>query len=149
MATSHEPRRLRAVPGFRDSAPARVNVYQLYREQMPCLAALPGQVSEFQQNRFGYEWRCEFELDEARGWRLQFSLIDLQGQQRPAAVLYLLLDQEERIGLSLEELNATHEQLNGELARRGASIEILEKAHEFISALAQVRETLGDSLSWD
>jgi hypothetical protein len=149
MATSHDSRRLSVVPGFREPEPARVNVYQLYREQMPCLAALPGQVSEFQQNQFGYEWRCEFALDEAQGWRLQFSLVDLQGQQKPAAVLYLLLDQEQRISLSVEELNATHEQLNGELARRGASIEILQKAHEFISALAQVRDTLGDSLSWD
>jgi hypothetical protein len=137
-----------AVPGFRDPEQARVDVYQLYREQMPCLAALPGQVSEFQQNQFGYEWRCGFELDATGGWQLQFSLVDLQGRQRPAAVLYLV-GPEERVGLSLEELNATHEQLNGELARRGASIETLERAHEFISALAQVRDALGDAVSWD
>ena len=115
---------------------------------MHCLAGLPGEVSEFQQNRFGYEWRCEYELDSSHGFQLQFSLVDLQGQRRPAAVLYLV-GQDERIGLSLEELNATHEQLNGELTRRGASIETLEKAHEFISALAQVKDTLGDALSWD
>ena len=148
MATSHEPRRLTAVPGFRDAAPARANVYQLYREQMHCLAALPGEVSEFQQNEFGYEWRCEMELDVAGGLRLQFSLVDIKGREQPAAVLSLL-GPEERLGLSLEELNATHDQLNGELARRGSSIDALERAHEFISALAQVKDALGDSLSWD
>jgi len=32
---------------------------------------------------------------------------------------------------------------------RFASIEALEKAHAFISALVQVKETLGESLTWD
>ena len=148
MATSHGSRPSAAIPGFHDPGPARIDVYQLYRDQMHCLAGLPGQVSEFQQNQFGYEWRCEFELDATRELQLQFSLVDLQGSRRPAAVLYLV-EAQQRSSLSLEDLNATHEQLNGELARRGASIDILEKAHEFISALAQVRETLGDALSWD
>ena len=148
MATPHETRRLTAVPGLPDTAPARVDVYQLYREQMHCLAGLPGEVSEFHQNEFGYEWRCEMELDAASGLRLQFSLVDIKGRQQPAAVLSLL-GPEERLGLSVEELNATHDQLNGELARRGSSIDALERAHEFISALAQVKDALGDSLSWD
>ena len=148
MATSHEPGRLTAVSGFRDPEPTRVNVYQLYREQMHCLAGLPGEVSEFQQNRFGYEWRCEFDIDRRLGLLLQFSLVDLERQERPAAVLYLL-GPDDRLALSLEELNATHEQLNGELVRRGARIETLEKAHEFVAALVKVRDMLGDSLSWD
>ncbi len=148
MATTRGGRPFAAVPGFRDPGPAKVDVYQLYREQMHCLAALPGEISEFQQSRFGYEWRCVQDLDEARGLQLQFSLIDLEGGERPAAVLYLL-GPEDRLPLPLEELNATHEQLNGELARRGASIDTLETAHEFISALAKVRDALGDAVSWD
>ena len=88
------------------------------------------------------------DLDESHALQLQFSLVDLEGGERPAAVLYLL-GPGDRLPLPLEELNATHEQLNGELARRGASIDTLERAHEFISALAKVRDTLGDAVSWD
>ena len=148
MATPRGGRPFAAVPGFRDPEPGKVDVYQLYREQMHCLAALPGEISEFQQSRFGYEWRCVHDLDDAHGLQLQFSLIDLERRERPAAVLYLL-GPDDRLPLPLEELNATHEQLNGELARRGASIETLERAHEFISALAKVKDTLDDAVSWD
>lgn len=148
MATTHGSRPSAVVPGFRDPGAARIDVYQLYRDQMQCLAGLPGQVSEFQQNQFGYEWRCEFELDATGELQLQFSLVDLQDSRRPAAVLYLV-DSQQRTSLFLEDLNAAHEQLNAELAQRGASIDTLEKSHVFISALANVRETLGDALSWD
>ena len=53
MATPRGGHPFAVVPGFRDPGPAKVDVYQLYPEQMHCLAALPGEISELQQSRFG------------------------------------------------------------------------------------------------
>jgi hypothetical protein len=118
---------------------------------MQCLAELPGQVSEFFQSEFGYEWRCEFDLEDPRALQLHFSLVDMEAQQRPAAVLYLVDSSEagpQRLPLSLVSLDDTHEQLNGDLNRRGVSVGTLEQAQRFISALVDVRESLGESLDW-
>ena len=78
----------------------RVTVYELFRRHIQSLAGLPGEKSQFDQSDFGYEWRCEFDIgllatgpapaSGAGRLQLQFSLIDLERQVRPAAVLYLL-----------------------------------------------------------
>jgi hypothetical protein len=151
MDSSPRARRPSDAPsGF--SQPERVSVYQLYRQQMQCLAGLPGQVSEFHQSEFGYEWRCEFDLDDSQSLQLQFSLVDLERQPRPAAVLSLLgpgRDARDRWPLPVEDLNETHELLNDELNRRGASIHALQSAHRFMTALMEVREVLGDAdVTW-
>ena len=146
---SHARRPSDTTPGVR--SPERVSVYEIYRQQIHCLAGLPGQVSEFFQNEFGYEWRCQFDLEEPPGLQLQFSLVDMEAQQRPVAVLYLVDLGEagpHRLSLSMVSLDDTHEQLNVELTRRGVSVGALEQAQQFISALVDVRESLGESLDW-
>jgi hypothetical protein len=50
--------------------------------------------------------------------------------------------------LPLEEITETHEQLNEELSRRGATIEMLENASRFMTSLNQVREALGEDVNW-
>ena len=146
---SHARRPSDTTPGIR--SPERVSVYEIYRQQIQCLAALPGQVSEFFQNEFGYEWRCQFDLEDPPGPQLQFSLVDMEAQQRPAAVLYLVDSDDggpQRLSLSMVSLDDTHEQLNRELIGRGVSVGTLEQAQRFMSALVDVRESLGESLDW-
>ena len=136
---------------------------ELFSRHMEYLARLPGEVSQFGQSEFGYEWRCEFELgvctaptsaaDSSQVLHLQFSLIDLEPQSKPAAVLYLLVQGPERgnkhrLSLPLEEPTETHEQLNQELARRDATLEILANAQRFIDELASLKDFLAWQVTW-
>ena len=144
-------------------ATPRITVYELFKRHIQSLAGIPGEASQFDQSEHGYEWRCEYELgvcspDHAgkaveKVLQLHFSLIDLERQPIPAAVLYLVeLSRESgpqsRLMLPLEELTETHEQLNEELSRRGATIEMLENASRFMTSLNQVREALGEDVNW-
>ncbi len=148
--------------GLPEASP-RVTVYELFKRHIQSLAGIPGEVSQFDQSEHGYEWRCEYEVGvcppaaggSAAGNKLQlhFSLIDLERQPIPAAVLYLVEQSrpsgsQERLMLPLEELAETHEQLNEELSRRGVTIEVLENASRFIAALNQVRDALGEDVNW-
>jgi len=128
-----------------------VTVYELFRRHIQLLSALPGEKSQFDESDFGYEWRCECSIGDTR--QLQFSLIDLERQQRPAAVLYLLHDDQgqnsgNRQLLPLEDLPDTHEQLNKQLTRSRATIDAFEKVNAFIATLAQVKESLGSDVTW-
>jgi len=152
--------------GNRDAVSAplqRVTVYGLFRQHIQSLAGLPGEKSQFDQSDFGYEWRCEFDigvpstgsapLSGGADLQLQFSLIDLERQLRPAAVLYLVDNGQEpgsqdRLLLSLGDLLETHEQLNRELVQREVSINAFENGNRFIAALARVRESLGSGVTW-
>ena len=142
---------------------ARITVPELFSRHMEYLARLPGEVSEFGQSEFGYEWRCEFELgvctaatagpDDLQVLHLQFSLIDLEPQSKPAAVLYLLVHRPQRSGkqrfsLPLEDPTETHEQLNQELASRDATLEILANAQRFIEELASLKDFLAWQVTW-
>ncbi len=136
---------------------ARISVYDLFKRHIHLLADLPGEVSQFDQSEHGYEWRCEYDLGGSApgqpGVQLHFSLIDLERQPRPAAVLYLVGQARgsggpERLMLPLEDLAETHEQLNERLSRDGATIAVLENASRFITALTRVREALGEEVNW-
>ena len=132
----------------------RVTVYELFRRHIQALAGLPGEKSQFDQSDFGYEWRCEFDIDPgAESLQLQFSLIDLKRQMRPAAVLYLLDNgrepgNQERLLLPLGDLLDTHERLNEELVQRESSINAFENGNHFMAALAEVRKSLGSAVTW-
>jgi hypothetical protein len=145
--------------GLGPAPSARITVPELFSRHMEYLARLPGEVSEFGQSQFGYEWRCEFELGAAAGpdglqvLHLQFSLIDLEPQLKPAAVLYLLVQgpergDKQRWSLPLEDPAETHEQLNQALASRDASLEILANAQRFIDELAGLKDFLAWQVSW-
>ena len=144
------------------ASPGRGSVYQVFRRHIRVLAGLPGHISEFDQHDFGYEWRCEFvvgystataRIERAHPIELHFSLIDLEKRQTPAATLYLVVhgqkrDNQERLLLPLEDLAETHEQLNKALARRDASIEMLNSANHFMTALNDVKELLISDATW-
>ena len=164
MASSSSPKSPSpVVREVRSEAAPRVTVYELFKRHIQLLAGIPGEVSQFDQSEHGYEWRCEYEVGvcspPAAGsageskLQLHFSLIDLERQPLPAAVLYLVEQSltsgaQERLMLPLEELADTHEQLNEELSRREATIEMLENGSRFIAALTQVREALGEEVNW-
>lgn len=141
----------------------RITVYELFRRHIQSLAGLPGEKSQFDQSDFGYEWRCEFDIgllstgpapaSGAGRLQLQFSLIDLERQVRPAAVLYLLDNRrepgtQERLLLPLSDLLDTHERLNEQLAQRESSISAFENGNRFMAALAVVRKSLGSAVTW-
>lgn len=135
----------------------RATVFEIFRDYRHLLSVLPGEISQFDQTDVGYEWRCQFNLGDASATantlELHFSLVDLGGLPRPAAALYLVEHDTDRatndhLALALEDLEDTHEQLNEQLAGRGASIEALGRAHSFIAELAKLRESLGQLVSW-
>ena len=153
-----------AVQGFRAESPGRFTVHGLFLRHRHLLAGLPGETSQFDQSDFGYEWRCEFEIgacppavaqaDMGHSLQLHFSLMDIDRQSKPIAVLYLVehgqeQDHHHRLLLPLEDLTETHEQLNQHLAQKEASIEVFENANRFIAALTKVRESLDNELVWD
>ncbi|HDY82238.1 MAG TPA: hypothetical protein ENH48_04695 [Halieaceae bacterium] len=154
-----------AVQGTHAEAHERVTVHVLFMRHRQFLSGLPGEVSQFDQSDFGYEWRCEFEIgacspaatqaraDIGHSLHLHFSLIDLDQQSKPAAVLYLVehgheQDTQDRLLLPLKDLTETHEQLNERLTQRHATIAVFDNAHRFIVALTKVRESLGNELAW-
>jgi hypothetical protein len=151
--------------GMRLALAERVTVYDLFRRHARVLAGLPGEVSQFEEMGFGYEWRCECSLgtqsadpadppgSSPRELWLHFSVIDMRGRLKPAAVLYLVEEREglpagERELLPLNDLSETHELLNRHLSGRQASIGALERADEFITELAAVREAIGQEVDW-
>ena len=162
MATSTDPTAPGGKLGDRVSpAPARVTLYELFPRHIQLLAALPGEVSQFEETGYGYEWRCQCRLgpvpagDDGATAELQlhFSLVDLPAGTRPAAVLYLVEGQPGADGprrrlLPLQDLADTQELINGELARRGATVGIMEEADRFIRQLARVRDGLGEDVDW-
>ena len=130
----------------------QITVDTLFRRHRQFLSSLPGEISQFDQSDFGYEWRCECDIGNA--FQLHFSLIDLERQNRPAAVLYLVRTGQEqgtqdRLLVPLEDLSETQEQLNGQLAHSDtATIEVLEKVNHFILELAKVKKSLGNEVTW-
>ena len=163
MASPREStKRFKSPKGSQKAVLGRTSVYELFRQHAPVLAGLPGEVSQFNETGFGYEWRCEYQLDtptsageSPRDLRLQlhFSLMDLKNRRKPAAVLYLVEqdldgDIRERHLLPLEDLGDAQEAINASLAYRPVSIGMLEKADRFIQELQRVREALGDQVNW-
>lgn len=153
---------MRGVPDARPESPQRITVYGLFRRHLPFLAGLPGEKSQFYQSDFGCEWRCEFYIgtcppasgrtNSGNALQLHFSLIDIERQARPVAVLYLVEQAmeepgQDRLLLPLDDLAATHELLNENLVGRGATIEAFENANHFIAALTKVRVSLGDEVT--
>ncbi len=155
-------KRLNSLKSTQGAAPGRISVYELFRQHAPVLAGLPGEVSQFNETGFGYEWRCEYQLDaqtrageNPRDLRLQlhFSLMDLKNRRKPAAVLYLVEQDpdgeiRERHLLPLEDLGDAQEAINASLAYRPVSIGMLEKADRFIQELHRVRDALGEQVNW-
>jgi hypothetical protein len=166
MASSHHPEHQSvSMQGFRAELQTRVTVYDLFLYCRQFLSGLPGEISQFEQSDFGYEWRCEFEIaacapaiaqtraDHGHSLHLHFSLIDLDRHLRPAAVLYLVEhDQDQgdynRLPLPLNDLTETHEKLNECLIQRETTIEVFDNANRFITALTKVRESLGNEVAW-
>ena len=167
MAASHHPE-YPSVPmqGFRAELQTRVTVYDLFLQCRQYLSGLPGEISQFEQSDFGYEWHCEFEIstcaptatqtraDYGHSLQLHFSLVDLDRHLRPAAALYLVEhDQEQddynRLPLPLSDLTETHEKLNQWLTQRGAAVEVFGNANRFITALTKAKESLGNEVAWD
>jgi hypothetical protein len=153
-----------AVQGFRPESPGRFTVHGIFLRHRHLFAGLPGETSHFDQSDFGYEWRCEFEIgacpptvaqaDMGHSLQLHFSLMDIDRQSKPIAVLHLIehgqeQDHHHRLLLPLEDLTETHEKLNQHLAQKEASIEVFENANRFIAALTKVRESLDNELVWD
>jgi hypothetical protein len=136
----------------RQEALEPITVDEIFRRHIRLLSSLPGEISQFDQSEFGYEWRCECGIGNAL--QLHFSLIDLERQKRPVAVLYLVgtgkeHSTQDRLLLPLEDLSETQEQLNRQLTHSGtATIEVLEKANHFILELAKVKESLGNEATW-
>lgn len=129
-----------------------ITVDDIFRRHIRSLSSLPGEVSQFDQSEFGYEWRCECDIGDA--FQLQFSLVDLEGQKRPAAVLYMVAsglehDTQDRLLLPLEDLSETQEQLNRQLTQSGAAtIDALEKVNHFIVELTKVKKSLENEATW-
>ena len=154
-----------SMQGFRAELQTRVTVHDLFLHCRQFLSGLPGEISQFEQSDFGYEWRCEFEIaacaptvtqtrsDHGHSLHLHFSLIDLNRHLRPAAALYLVdHDQDQgvcnRLPLPLNDLNETHEKLNECLIQRETTIDVFDNANRFITALTKVRESLGNEVAW-
>jgi hypothetical protein len=150
---------------IRAESQERVTVHELFLRHRQFLSGLPGEISQFDQSDFGYEWRCEFDIsacspavtqtqaDIGRSRQLHFSLIDLDRRSKPAAVLYLVergqeQGSQDRLLLPLKDLAETHEQLNECLAQREATIEAFDNANLFIAALTKVRGSLGNEVAW-
>lgn len=164
MATFPHPHRSsNAVPGSYPIPAEHITVHELFSRYMQFFAGLPGDISEFDQSEFGYEWRCEFGLgvcpattpgpDKAGILRLHFSLVDLDRFSSPAAVLYLVTrspqrEDKNRLALSLEDLEDTQEQLNQELLRRDATLEMFAEADRFIVALTSLKNAIADRVAW-
>lgn len=138
-------------------------VYDICHDHIRELSGLPGELSEFEENGIGYEWRCQLSLgacacgqvlgDTPCIFQLQFSLMDLEGRARPVAVLYLveqaqLSDWQERILLSMETPGSAHDQVTHCLLPLGVDIEFMQKAGMFLEALEVVRSALGPSVRW-
>ena len=63
MASSHHPEYPSvSMQGFRAELQTRVTVYDLFKHCRQFLSGLPGEISQFEQSDFGYEWRCECEI---------------------------------------------------------------------------------------
>lgn len=149
-----------AVNGARDTRIAslhRTTVFEIFRDHRRLMSLLPGEVSQFEQTDMGYEWRCELALGAVAGTsnelELHFSLVDLGGLPRPAAALYLVEHgveggEYDHLALTLEDLEQTHEQLNEQLASKGARIEALERAGSFMAGIISLRESLGPLVTW-
>ena len=100
MASPREStKRFNSPKGSQKAVLGRTSVYELFRQHAPVLAGLPGEVSQFNETGFGYEWRCEYQLDAQTSagesprdlhLQLHFSLMDLKNRRKPAAVLYLV-----------------------------------------------------------
>ena len=166
MASSHHPEYPSvSMQGFRAELQTRVTVYDLFKHCRQFLSGLPGEISQFEQSDFGYEWRCEFEIaacaptvtqtrsDHGHSLHLHFSLIDLNRHLRPAAALYLVEHDQvqgdyNRLPLPLNVLTETHEKLNECLTQREATIEVFDNANRFIAALTKARESLGNEVAW-
>lgn len=159
----HAENQPRLVDGTYPAFSQPTTVYEIFGRHMQALASLPGEVSEFDQSEFGYEWRCEFEIgvytdsssraEAKHSPQLHFSLVDLEQQPNPAAVLYLITGEQEqgrqdRLMLPLEDLSETQEKLNAELARRDATLDMLNNADRFIAALSDLKDLLGSDVVW-
>lgn len=140
-----------------DASLQRVTLFDLFQQYRPVLSELPGGTSQFDQTDIGFEWHCEFEIGArsagADSLQIHFHLIDLEQLPKPAAVLYLVEadefgEQRNRLPLPLENLTATHEQLNEHLVEKGANIDMFERAGNFIAALTNVRESLLGDVAW-
>ena len=137
--------------------PRRITLFELFQQHRPVLSGLPGGTSQFDQTEIGFEWHCEFDLGTGPGGesslQIHFHLLDLDLLPKPAAVLYLVAapegeEKKNRVPLPLENLTETHEQLNDRLAENGASIEMFERAGNFIAALTNVRAMLPVEVAW-
>jgi hypothetical protein len=153
MALSPRQRLQQQVAGSDHREPLdQITVDTLFRRHRQFLSSLPGEISQFYQSDFGYEWRCECAIENA--FQLHFSLIDLERQDRPAAVLYLVKtgqeqDTQHRTLVPLEDLSESQEQLNEQLAHSDtATIGVLEKVNHFILELAKVKQSLGNEVTW-
>lgn len=143
----------------------RITVDQLLLHHRDLLSDLPGETSHFDQNSFGYEWRCEFRLepdraksdadqqDRRRPLELHFSLMDMDRHVKPAAALCLVETGAEatqhRLFLTLGNLSDTQEQLNEHLLHRDASVAMYENASHFIASLAEFRSIVQDKIIWE
>lgn len=148
------------VPPASDSSvrARRLTVCDVFQRHIHCLSALPGEISQFEETGVGYEWRCQMTLQEAivRGSAyvdllLQFSLLDMEGRPRPAAVLFLVEQAaagQERLYVPLEDRDAVIEKLYELLLPRGGSIEAMTLVQGFVDALISVRNSLGSEVDW-
>lgn len=149
----------------RGTITGRITVDQLLLHHRELLSSLPGEVSHFDQNRFGYEWRCQFQLGAGtpvsdksqpgnqRPLELHFSLMDLDRHPKPAAALCLVeygtQATPHRLFLSLVNLADTQDQLNEHLLQRNASVSMYENANRFIDALMEFRELVENQIVWE
>ena len=159
----HATTQPRLADGSYPAPPQPTTVYEVFRRHLQALASLPGEVSEFDQSEFGYEWRCEFEIgvyihrspqaEVEHSLQLHFSLVDLDRQPNPAAVLYLVTGEQDRgrqkrLMLPLEDLSETQEQLVAELTRRDTTLDMLNNADQFVAALGELKDLLGSEVVW-
>jgi len=151
--------------GSRGVITDRITVDQLLLHYRELLSNLPGEVSHFDQNAFGYEWRCELQLDtntpplgnrqthSNRPLELHFSLMDLDRHTKPAAALCLVeygsQATQHRLFIALGNLADTQEQLNEHLLQRNASVAVYENAHRFLAALTEFRGIVQDQIVWE
>ncbi|MEH6581512.1 MAG: hypothetical protein V7754_06215 [Halioglobus sp.] len=151
------------VENFNVYSQERLTLLEIFPRHRNYLSALPGETSQFHQSNIGYEWRCEFQITPNRAddspaarhdsLHLHFSLIDLEGYTRPAAVLSLisqgqLSEEFSRHVLPTEDMEQLPEQLNQLLSNSGAEIQEHERAAHFLAALSKLRESLGSEVLW-
>jgi hypothetical protein len=155
------------LPAARDGlAPAEApRVYELFRSHLRQFACLPGENSHFDQSDHGHEWRCEFELgicrpmpavgdwSQAHSLQLNFCLVDMVGNERPAGVLYLMdclagRRCSNRLLYSMADLSATLDRINEQIGLWDGTVEMSLRANQFIEALAELKQALGARVSW-